>query len=460
MPARRWWPVLVAVAAWLVLPACAVTSSSGVSSRPEGPPLAPTPTPVALQEAPATARFPVAVSGDGRYVVDASGRPFLIAGEAAWSLLVQLKLDEVRAYAADRRVRGFNSVLVNLVEHRYADDAPRNAYGEAPFRPGAAFSQPNPSYFDQARQALEVLRDEGLVVFLVPAYLGYGGGDDGWTGELERAGEEACAAYGRFVAQRFGDLDNVVWVAGGDFSPRAGSKADRCTARIIETVHAAAPAALVTGHWAPETRATSQVSVAGLINLEGVYTYHAADAACVAAIGSPRPVFLFETTYENEHGATARSLRLQYYRAALACPAGQFIGARPMWLFDDGWEAELDSVGTRQAEVGASLLRSLDWWTLEWSPGVVLSSPGERIAAVGRGSGIGVFYFPSLAPGSTATIDGDRLGGRFTATFVDPSTGANGEVIHAAGPGKVVVTAPGKNAAGDTDWLVVTRPAP
>ena len=36
-------------------------------------------------------------------------------------------------YLDDRASRGFNTLLVNLIENRFASNPPRNAYGDAPF---------------------------------------------------------------------------------------------------------------------------------------------------------------------------------------------------------------------------------------------------------------------------------------------------------------------------------------
>src|SRR4051794_25511277 len=79
----------------------------------------------------AALRFPIGRAG--ACLVDAAGAPVWLQGEAAWSLLVRLDDDEVDAYLADRRARGFNALLVNLIEHKFADHAPRNRAGDAPF---------------------------------------------------------------------------------------------------------------------------------------------------------------------------------------------------------------------------------------------------------------------------------------------------------------------------------------
>src|SRR5690606_38242971 len=62
--------------------------------------------------------FPVEAGPGLRHLVDAEGKPFFLHGDAAWSLIAQLNDDDAATYLEDRRARGFNAVLVNLLEHR------------------------------------------------------------------------------------------------------------------------------------------------------------------------------------------------------------------------------------------------------------------------------------------------------------------------------------------------------
>ena len=61
--------------------------------------------------------YPLQVSANRRYLVDQRGVPFLVHGDTAWSLTTALTREETRQYLADRRGKGFNSLIVNLIEH-------------------------------------------------------------------------------------------------------------------------------------------------------------------------------------------------------------------------------------------------------------------------------------------------------------------------------------------------------
>ena len=86
--------------------------------------------------------YPSRVSESRRCLETADGRPFLVVGDTAWSLVAQLNEDAIAEYLDDRR-RGFNSIVVSLVERRFADNAPARIDGARPFLDDD-LARPNP----------------------------------------------------------------------------------------------------------------------------------------------------------------------------------------------------------------------------------------------------------------------------------------------------------------------------
>ena len=101
----------------------------------------------------AGAAFPLGVEPGRRYLEDAAGAPFLIHGDTAWSLIAHLR-EEAEGYLDDRHARGFNTLLVSLIEHRFASHAPANAYGDQPFLAPGDYASPNEAYFAHADRVL------------------------------------------------------------------------------------------------------------------------------------------------------------------------------------------------------------------------------------------------------------------------------------------------------------------
>jgi len=92
-----------------------------------------------------------------------------ITGDAAWSLIAQPSDADVDIYLEDRASRGFNAIIVNLIEHQYADHAPADFYGDAPFS-GPSFLDSNERYFAHADSVIRRAAGEGISLF--PVYLG------------------------------------------------------------------------------------------------------------------------------------------------------------------------------------------------------------------------------------------------------------------------------------------------
>ena len=213
--------------------------------------------------------FPLRVEPGLRYLVDASGSPFLMQGEAAWSLIAQLCREEVDIYLDDRKARGFNTILVNLVEHKFASNAPSNCYGDAPFTNPDDMSTPNEAYFEHADWVMQRAAALDFAVLLVPSYAGYTGTDEGWYSEMQASGPDKLREYGRYVGERYQHFSNIVWVQGGDDNPPDKELVDAISEGIAEFM----PTALQTAHTGPETSALDYWGDRPWLDVNNVYTY-------------------------------------------------------------------------------------------------------------------------------------------------------------------------------------------
>ena len=123
-------------------------------------------------------RFPLRVEPGKRYLVDAQGRPFLIQGDSPWLLITNLTREEVVRYLDDRQGKGFNTLLVELIEN-HSVNPPANIYGDFPFTAGGEFSPAAEAYFSHAEYVIAQARQRGMLVLLTPSYMGYAGRETG-----------------------------------------------------------------------------------------------------------------------------------------------------------------------------------------------------------------------------------------------------------------------------------------
>jgi hypothetical protein len=49
----------------------------------------------------------------------------LVVGDSPWSIIVQLDGRDIESYLRDRRKKGFSSIIINLIEHKFCTTPPR-----------------------------------------------------------------------------------------------------------------------------------------------------------------------------------------------------------------------------------------------------------------------------------------------------------------------------------------------
>ena len=404
----------------------------------------------------APADFPLKVSANRRYLVNRNGLPVLVQGEAAWSLITGVTKQEAERYLDDRRRKGFNAIIVNLIEHKF--QGPVNREGEGPFTTPGDFATPNEKYFAHADWVLRQAADRGMAVFLFPAYLGYKGLDEGWYQEVLLNGTARCRDYGRFLGRRYQGYANIVWSLGGDRNPDLAEEAEDAIAAGIKEFM---PDALFTAHAAGESSAAERYS-ASWLDINTTYTYGIVHQL-LARDYSHRPVMpylLMETTYEGEHNASPVQIRRQAYWALLSGAAGQFFGNRPIWGFFPGWQAALDSQGSADMVHVPTVFLARPWNEL-------VPDLDHKVAIDGLGEFHGLDYATAartadrrtvivyLPTPRTVTIDTSGIAGvRQHAWWFDPRTGRILRGREFAGGGKESFAPP-----GDGDWLLVVEDA-
>jgi len=401
----------------------------------------------------AQSRFPVKVGPDHRRLVDQSGAPFLVQGDAGWSLISGLTEEEAEKYLEARRRQHFNSIIVNLIEHKFR--GPVNRYGEGPFTTIGDFSTPNEKYFAHADRVIRKAEEKGLQVFLAPIYLGYTGTDEGWIEELVANGPQKALGWGRYVGKRYRDFDNIVWIIGGDHNPdKAREEVDAVARGIKETDDRH----ILTAHCHPENSAADQYGNEGWLDLNTTYTYGIVHHKLTADYSRqpPMPFVLIESTYEGEHNASAVQIRRQAYWAILSGATGQFMGNRPMWLFDPGWEQALHSLGAEDMQRLVLLFASRPWSQLvpDQKHEVVVDGLGEfngmdyLTAARTSGGGTVIAYLPTAR---TITVDMSKLSGPAAAGWwFNPRSGEATSAGKFPTSGSKRLTPP-----SDGDWVIV-----
>jgi hypothetical protein len=456
----------------------------------------------------AASTFPLHVSADKSYLVDGNGQPFLLQGDTAWELDPALSSTDVAAYLADRQSRGFNAVVVEVMEHKFTIHSPPwlDANGNSPFTSALGggscaqangalcdFSTPNPAYFANLDSVIQQAQNAGIVVLLFPSYIGYTCQSEGWCAEMRANGTSKLFAYGQFLGQRYKSVPNIIWVEGGDYTPPStGSPSDLSLVNAVATGIISGEGGgsgthLQTAHWSQETSAADVTGLTWPLSIDTTYTYlgttlYTKAESDTARDQGLRPAFLIESLYENEHSSTPAQLRSEMYEPILSGERGFVFGNAPLWFFStsatDGnpgwsfatsktvypsWRSALTGVGTKDAARAGAFFRSIAWWQLQPDRiGTVLKSlspSGSGVLASTADRRLAVAFFSASA---TATIDMSQMIGPTTARWFDPSSGnfttVSGSPFFNGGTRSF--STPGAASDGSPTWLLVLQATP
>ena len=153
--------------------------------------------------------FPLKTSPNGRYFVDATGKPFFYHADTPWFLCHQLTLGEAREYLRHTKNLGFTAVQVQFSN----SPADVNRAGQRPFRDPNDFMTVNEAYFDHVGKLLAVADSLGLLVNAAPLWkdccgTGYGGAANK---PYQRNGAQKARWFGQYLGKKFEKFQNLVY---------------------------------------------------------------------------------------------------------------------------------------------------------------------------------------------------------------------------------------------------------
>ena len=478
-------------ASFCLVPLCAVAIPAPAAIITANP--TPTPTPAG------TPNFPLKISPNNRYLTDQNNVPFLMVGDSPWYLPSQLNNAEIDDYLANRAAKGFNTIMVAIVDAYFSDNAPNNIDNVAPFTTPGRFDTYNPAYFDRFDYILDQAASYGIVVIAFPTFLGYDCGRVGVAQWIINDTSAHLNAYMTFLGNRYKNKGNIIWTFGGDTDPFAcglNVKEDSAARALV----AADPNHLVTYHtqYPKNVSRASAVtpwlahgSVPSWLTLNTNYAHTntvLAQAQTEYQRTPVRPFFYIEGDYEHggNVGATPpprTDVRKQSYWAILSGNCGYLYGNCPMWglsstktltycngAFDPDWRANLDTTGAYDVARFRNFFTTFAWQKSvpDFNHTVVTEgySSGSTTITTGRASD-GSFvasYLPAVSP---ITVDMTKLSGPLVnARWYDPTTGSYTTVAGSPFPntGTRVFIPTGNNSSGASDWVLLlqssTSPTP
>ena len=148
------------------------------------------------------------VSSNNRYLQFENGRPFFWLGDTGWLVPQHLDRSEVEYYFNKCRRAGYNMVQIQVM-----DAVPSyNIYGQQSLPYGWDFTKADPegeySYWDHLDYIVRKAEQNGIYIGMVAIW-----GSQVQAGNINA---EQAKAYGKFLAERYKNNPNIIWIMGGD----------------------------------------------------------------------------------------------------------------------------------------------------------------------------------------------------------------------------------------------------
>ena len=177
----------------------------------------------------------------GRFLQFENGQPFFWLGETGWLLPERLDRSQAEFYLETCRQNGYNVVQVQTVNGVPA----YNAYHKPsmpdgfdfssvserhPFAPDAQGTDSLYGYWDHMDYIIETAASKGIYIGMVCIW-----------GGLVKGGKmnvDQAVAYGTFLAERYKDQPNIVWIIGGDIYGDVKTEVWETLARTIKSLDA------------------------------------------------------------------------------------------------------------------------------------------------------------------------------------------------------------------------------
>lgn len=177
------------------------------------------------------------VTKDGRYLMFHNGKPFFWLANTAWLMPQHANREEVKHLLEASRKAGYNVVQILLL-----DDVPSiNTYGQMSNLDGWDFSGIDRKgvygYWDHMDYIVQEAERQGLYIAMTCIW-----GTHVVDGKM---GNKEAVSYGTFLANRYKDHPNIIWIIGGDAD---GSKKRNVWDTLGETIKSIDSNHLMTFH--------------------------------------------------------------------------------------------------------------------------------------------------------------------------------------------------------------------
>jgi Protein of unknown function (DUF4038)/Putative collagen-binding domain of a collagenase len=435
--------------------------------------------------------------GGTGYFTDAAGHPVLVIGDEPWGLVAGAGRwssgdwqGEISAYLTSRAAQGYNALEIDLVPSQWNgtpagsgvtwDGVPIFTGGTST-TPGNPSSGLNSAYWQRVDYLITTAAGLGMTLF---ANLGQSYDIDNTTAPAQALGGltgTQYTDYGNKVATRYLSAPNLIWMIEDDYF----GSSDTILGNILAGIRNAGDTRPIAAENYPESTSRKDLQTGAALSwgtsnaaYQWVYSYNVAYFGIEEAYkeASPLPVIRGDGKYYGNSG-DEQLMRNHCWWALSSGSRGFFGGDDRIWQWASAAPAAV-TTGTWQTTILGAIVAAFSalpgWHKLipDTSSTFITAGRGTRATSLTSGGSGGQYsgttdtwVTGSVAPdgslaviymshGSTITIDQSKMRAGYTATWIDPVTGATSP---ATAGSTYNSTAKGNNSQGDPDWVLALQ---
>ena len=416
------------------------------------------------------------VSVNHRYLLK-DGQPFFWLGDTGWELFHRLDKTAATTYLKKRSEQGFNVIQAVVLAELDGIHTP-NANGDLPLLNDDP-TQPNEKYFAHVDYIIDRAAEFNINIALLPAW-----GDkvfrDKWGKGPEIFNEQNAAVYAGWLASRYKDRKNIIWILGGDRIPRGTADIDIWRAMGRAIMEATGNKAVISFHPQPNQLGSAEwFHNDSWLSFNMFQTGHCRDAAVYDKIKGLynlppfKPVMDAEPIYEDHPvcfnvkdlgTSNAFDVRRSAYLDLFAGAFGHTYGCHDVWQMNSPenepvngphytWLEALDLPGAGQMQYVRRLITSFPIAARVPDQSIIKESntaAAERIQAT-RGND---YLFVYSCAGRAFTVVMRKISGKNLRGFwYNPRNGKISNLPATANTGIKKFTPPSSNYG--QDWVLV-----
>ncbi len=416
----------------------------------------------------------LSVSENGRHLVDGNGEPFFWLADTGWAMFSKLTIEDAELYLENRRRKGFN-VIQCILAHWSRRDLRLSPDGERPWLSDDP-STPNPAYFMHVDAILDIAREKGMILALLPAW-----GD--FVTQDRVITTQNAYDYGDWLGTYYRDQPNIVWVLGGDRLPKGFEEVYRLLAKGIGEADGGRH--LMTYHPRGGGHSSSEFFHEDeWLDFNMIQSSHSIDYPNYANVlrdyeKKPiKPTLDGEPRYENIiHGLRSEGVlmddldvRKAAYNAVLSGALGHTYGCNGIFQFwETGdqsrwgsgpeWRVAMDLPGAFDMGRMRALIESRDWTKLVPDRSLVTKGLGDKGSYVPAARAQdGTFAYLYIPVRKEVSVDLGTISGiGAKASWFDPRTGESTPIGEYPNKGSKAFIPP--TGPGDPDYVLVLETA-